>query len=46
MQSKLPMHLSPRVRGANPQRDTMQVTSNAKRPVPDAWRSITGGSKG
>jgi hypothetical protein len=36
----------PPMRSADPQRDTLRVSGNAKRPVPDARWSITGGSKG
>jgi hypothetical protein len=36
----------PPMRSADPQRDTVQVSGNAKWPLPDAWRPVTGGSKG
>jgi hypothetical protein len=36
----------PPMRSADARGDSLQVPGNAKRPVPDAWRSITGGSEG
>jgi hypothetical protein len=36
----------PPMRSTDPQGDTMQIPGNAKRPLPDARRSVAGGSKG
>jgi hypothetical protein len=34
------------MRSANPEHETVPVAGNAERPLPDAWREISGGTEG
>ena len=46
MQSKLPMHLKPPMRGTDEEGELLQVAGDAERPMPDARRQVARRSEG
>ena len=46
MQSRLPMHLSPRCGARTRTRDAVPVARDAERPLPDARRQVAGRAEG